>query len=59
MLTVFAQLVQVGFVAMFGHDTGEKIIELTCTQQLQKWQRRTKKGSIPMIPLKDIKVRSA
>eukprot|EP00794_Sanderia_malayensis_P008327 gene8327-9220_t len=41
------------------HETGEKILELTCTQQLQKWHRRTKKGSIPMIPLKDIKVKSA
>jgi len=39
--------------------TGEKILELTCTQQLQKWHRRTRKGSIPMIPLKDIKVKSA
>lgn len=39
--------------------TGEKILELTCTQQLQKWHRRTKKGSIPMIPLKDIKLKSA
>ena len=40
-------------------DTKEKILELTCTQQLQKWHRRTKKGSIPMIPLKDIKAKSA
>ena len=41
------------------HDTNEKILELTCTQQLQKWHFRTKKGSIPMIPLKDIKAKSA
>ena len=41
------------------HDTGEKILELTCTEQLQKWHRRSKKGSIPMTSLKDIKVKSA
>lgn len=40
-------------------DTGEKILELTCTQQLQKWHRRITKGSIPMIPLNRIKVKSA
>ena len=40
-------------------DTKEKLLELTCTEQLQKWHRRTTKGSIPMIPLKDIKLRSA
>ena len=40
-------------------ETKEKILELTCTEQLQKWHRRIKKGSIPMIPLKDIKVKSA
>ena len=39
--------------------TGEKILELTCTEQLQKWHRRVTKGSIPMIPLKDIKLKSA
>ena len=41
------------------HLTNEKLLELTCTQQLQKWHRRTKKGSIPMIPIKDINVESA
>ena len=42
------------------HETKEKILELTCTQQLQKWHRRSGKGSsIPMVPLMDIKVRSA
>ena len=40
-------------------DTKEKILELTCTQQLQKWHRRSKKGSIPMVPLNEIKPRSA
>ena len=36
-------------------DTEEKILELTCTQQLQKWHRRSKKGSIPMASLNEIK----
>lgn len=40
-------------------ETGEKMLELTCTQQLQKWHRRTGKGSIPMVPLKNIKLKSA
>ena len=40
-------------------DTKEKLLELTCTEQLQKWHRRTTKGSIPMVALKDIKLRSA
>ena len=40
-------------------DTKEKILELTVTQQLQKWHRRSRKGSIPMIPLKNIKLKSA
>ena len=31
-------------------ETKEKILELTSTEQLQKWHRRIKKGSIPMIP---------
>ena len=38
--------------------TGEKILALTCTQQLQRWHRRSK-GSIPMIPLNQIKLKSA
>ena len=40
-------------------DTNEKILELTCTEQLQKWHRRSKKGSIPMVPLKQLKPKSA
>ena len=40
-------------------DTKEKILELTCTQQLQKWHRRSKKGSIPMVSLNEIKPKSA
>ena len=36
-----------------------KILELTCTEQIQKWHRRTGKGSIPMMPLKNIKPKSA
>lgn len=40
-------------------DTKEKILELTCTEKLQKWHRRISKGSIPMIPLKDINLKSA
>ena len=46
------------FLKHFG-DTGEKILELTCTEQMQRWHRRIGKGSIPMIPLKDIKVKSS
>ena len=41
------------------HESGEKILELTCTEQLQTWHRRTKTGSIPMTPLKEISVKSA
>lgn len=37
----------------------EKLLELTCTEQLQKWHRRSKKGSIPMVPLNEIKAKSA
>ena len=41
-------------------ETNEKILELTCTQQIQKWHRRSKKGSsIPMMPLREIKISSA
>ena len=41
------------------NDKKEKILQLTCTQQLQMWHRRSKKGSLPMIPLKEIKPKSA
>ena len=37
----------------------KKPLELTCTQQLQKSHRRSKKGSIPMVPLDKIKPKSA
>ena len=40
-------------------ESGEKLLELTCTQQLQKWHKRCRKGSIPMLPLSQIKVKSA
>ena len=36
------------------NQTGETILSLTCTEQIQKWHRRVKKGSIPMIPLREI-----
>ena len=41
------------------HDTAEQLLELTCTRQLQRWHRRSKKCSIPMVPLKEIKPKSA
>ena len=41
------------------HYREEKPLQLTCTEQLQKWHHRTTKSSIPMIPLKDIKPKSA
>nr|XP_047128095.1 uncharacterized protein LOC124808932 [Hydra vulgaris] len=40
-------------------DTKTTILELTCTQVIQKWHKRSKKGSIPMVPLCHIKVKSA
>ena len=40
-------------------DTNEKTLELTCTEELQKWHRRSKKGSIPIVPLKQLKPKSA
>ena len=40
-------------------DTKEKLLELTVTQPLQKWHKRSQKGSIPMLPLKNLKLRSA
>lgn len=39
-------------------ETGEKIQALTCTE-LQKWYRSSHKSSIPMIPLRELKVKSA
>jgi len=41
------------------HETGEKIQALTCTEQLQKWHRSSHKSSIPMVPLRELKVKSA
>ena len=40
-------------------DTNEKMLELTCTEQLHKWHPRSKKGSISMVPLKQLKPKSA
>ena len=33
------------------HETGEKTLELTFTEKLQKWYKRSNKGYIPMVPL--------
>ena len=41
------------------NETGEKILELTCTQQLQKWHKRSNKGSVPMVKLAKLKLKSA
>ena len=41
------------------HETGEKIQALTCTEQPQKWHRSSHKSSIPMIPLRELKEKSA
>ena len=42
------------------HDNNEELFELTVTQQLQKWHRRSGNGgSIPMMPLAEINVTSA
>jgi len=41
------------------HESGEKIQALTCTEQLQKWHRSSHKSSIPMMPLRELKVKSA
>ena len=46
------------FLKHYG-QTGEKILALTCTEQLQKWHKKSSKGSIPMVPLSQIKVVSA
>ena len=40
-------------------QTGEKVLALTCTEQLQKWHKKSSKGSILMVPLSRIKVVSA
>ena len=40
-------------------ETGEKVLALTCTEQLQKWHKKSRKGSIPVVPLSQIKVVSA
>ena len=40
-------------------ETKETILALACTEQIQKWHRRTKKGSIPMMSLRKIKLTSA
>ena len=41
------------------YNTKEEILELTCTQVIQKWHKRSKKGSITMVPLREIKIKSA
>ena len=40
-------------------ENGKKLLELTCPEQLQKWHKRARKGSIPMLPLAQIKIKSA
>ena len=40
-------------------DTNKKTLELTCTEQLQKWNRKSKKASISMVLLKQPKPKSA
>ena len=39
-------------------ENGEKLLELTVTQQLQTWHKKRRKGSIPMVPLAQIKIKS-
>ena len=46
------------FLKHYNH-TKEKILALSCTEQLQNWQYRSKKGFIPMVPLNKIKPNSA
>ena len=41
------------------YETKEKVLSLTCTEKLQKWHCRSKKGSIPIVPLRQIKLTSA
>ena len=40
-------------------ETQEKLLALSCTEQLQKWHKRTRKGSMPMVPLRQLKLKSA
>ena len=40
-------------------DSNETFLELICTEQLQKRHRRSKKGSIPMLPLKQLTPKSS
>ena len=40
-------------------QTGEKVMVLTCTEQLQKWHKKSSKGSTAMVPRSQIKVVSA
>ena len=39
--------------------TNEKLLQLTCTEQLQRWHQKTNKGSLPMVKLSCLKLRSA
>jgi len=41
------------------HETGEKIQALTCPEQLQKWHSSSHKSAIPMVPPREVKVKSA
>jgi len=41
------------------HETREKILSLSCTEQLQKWHRRSHTSSIPLMPLRRLKAKSA
>ena len=45
-----------GFFFKHYSESGEKILALTCTEQLQKWHRRSRKGSIPIVPLRQFKL---
>ena len=38
------------------HETGERILALTSTEQLQKWRRCSHKSSIPVVLLTELKV---
>ena len=40
-------------------ETGVKLLQLTCTEQLQKWHKKCRKGSVPMLPLAQLKVKAA
>ena len=41
------------------HETGERILALTGTEQLQKWHRCSHKSSIPMVLLRELKAKTA